>query len=518
MRRVQLVVAVIALAVIACLSTGPSTSPTLAPVEQPTTVPSPTQPPATNTQPSSGQGSFGDLTADQIDAISKASVQIFAARPNGEVLWSGSGTIVSPTGEIITNCHVVCDAPVLIILMTTSTDRPPEERYIAEITHAREDLDLAILQITTDINGDPVSPTDLPYLEIGDSNALRLGDKIYIFGYPGVGGETITFTTGSVSGFEIATVDGDEQRLYIKTDADIAGGNSGGTAVDLNGRLVAIPTAVNPDIREGVTLGGIGLLLPANLVATARNNPGGMPSSGGAAALPPSDDPDPYEPNENYEQARGPLAPGEVIQGYISWEDDVDWFFINTSTTQPITVNLTDMPPGTDYDLYLLNDVDIIAFSESETPQEYIEFSPRTTGTFWIAIASYSGTSTSQSYTLTVNYDGGVGGSSATGGITVSGRAIDANTGRPLAGGIFGLLQPGVACSTLFNSIKLDFSLVIASAETDSQGEFVMSGVPRGEFYTAFFIYGDNHVCENDWLEVPSDATDTDIGEIEMSF
>ncbi len=516
MRRVQLAAVVLVLATIACLSTGPRS---IEPVEQPTTVPSPTQPPATNTQIDPGQIISGDLNADQIDAISKASVQIFAARQNGEVLWSGSGTIVSPTGEIITNCHVACDAPVLIILMTTQTDRPPEESYIAEVTHAREDIDLAILQITTDVNGNPVSPTNLPYLEIGDSNALRLGDKIYIFGYPGVGGDTITFTTGSVSGFEIATVDGSEQRLYIKTDADIAGGNSGGTAVDLNGRLVAIPSAVNPDIREGVTLGGIGLLLPANLVATARSNPGGATTGGGAASLPPSNEPDPYEPNDDYDEARGPLAPGDVIEAYISWENDIDVFYINTSTTQPITLSLTNIPAGTDYDLYLLDEDGTIAFSENETQEEYIEFSPRNTGTYWIAVVSYSGASTSQPYTLAVNYDGGGGGGSkASGGIAVSGRAMDADNGRPLQGGVFGILEPGVTCNTFLNSIKLDFSLVITSTETDSQGRFLLDGVPRGESYTTFFIYGDNQVCENDWLEVPSDATDTDIGEIKMSF
>jgi len=154
MRRLPIVISMLALAAAACLCTG-SPAPTLEPVSQ-----EPTESQTATQQP---QGSVdvptsGSLSTAQIAEITKAAVQVVAAQPRSggiEPLWGGSGTIVSPTGKIITNCHVACGAPILIILMTDNPDQPPVEMYIAEVTQAREDLDLAVLQITT--SGSPVN-------------------------------------------------------------------------------------------------------------------------------------------------------------------------------------------------------------------------------------------------------------------------------------------------------------------------------------------------------------------------
>ncbi len=368
MRRIVLVISVLALAVLACNTPGVATGPTLQPIQQPA------QQPTAQPQVATEGPRPNELTPDQIDQIAQASVQIIAAQPQGSSLspmWSGSGTIISPDGEILTNCHVACGAPVLIILMTTSADQPPQERYIAEIAYYDQDLDLALLRIKSDLQGNPASPSNLPYLQIGDSDQLRLGDRIYIFGYPGVGGDTITFTTGAVSGFESADVSGANRRVIIKTDAAIASGNSGGTAVDLYGNLVAVPTAVNPDVREGVTLGGLGILRPVNLVPVVRQSAGAPPPLE-SSSLPPSSDPDPYEPNDTLNQAAGPITSGQHISAYISWADDVDVFWITITTLAPIDGLLTNIPSGTDYDLYLLDkDANVVASSETENPQEF---------------------------------------------------------------------------------------------------------------------------------------------------
>jgi hypothetical protein len=81
---------------------------------------------------------------------------------------------------------------------------------------------------------------DLPYVELGDSDQIEIGTKLRILGYPGIGGETITFTEGAVSGFTQER--GVEGRAWIKTDATIAGGNSGGMAVNPSGKLIGVPT------------------------------------------------------------------------------------------------------------------------------------------------------------------------------------------------------------------------------------------------------------------------------------
>jgi hypothetical protein len=163
--------------------------------------------------------------------------------------WSGSGTIISPDGLILTNAHVAVGdrfyrADRLIIALTVAEDKPPVPAYIAEVVQSDSALDIAVLRITYDLSGQRIDPSDLdlPYVQLGDSDELRLGDPITILGYPGIGGETITLTCGEVSGFTAGT--GYGNRAFIKTSATIAGGNSGGLATDQNNKLIGIPTQV----------------------------------------------------------------------------------------------------------------------------------------------------------------------------------------------------------------------------------------------------------------------------------
>ena len=180
----------------------------------------------------------------------KAVVQIVAMyEDNGEykIGWTGSGSIISPDGFILTNAHVVLPdryfpIDALKIALTLEDDQPPVISYYAEVLQADEPLDIAVLRITTDLDGNPVdyASLDLPYVPLGDADDLHLGDSIRILGYPGIGGETITLTTGEVSGFTSEEERGD--RAFIKTSATIAGGNSGGLAANPEGYLIGIPT------------------------------------------------------------------------------------------------------------------------------------------------------------------------------------------------------------------------------------------------------------------------------------
>jgi len=175
---------------------------------------------------------------------------------DGEVYYLtwGSGTIVTADGLILTNCHVadaikfgfsrdeIPEYDYLGVGITVRSDRPPQLAFLGEAIQADPYLDLAVIRITHKIDGTPIKPGDLnlPYIERGDSDFIDVGDELNIFGYPGIGGDTVTFTSGVVSGFSLdAAIDG---RAWIKTDASISGGNSGGTAVDSNGLLVGVPT------------------------------------------------------------------------------------------------------------------------------------------------------------------------------------------------------------------------------------------------------------------------------------
>lgn len=155
----------------------------------------------------------------------------------------GSGTLISADGLILTNAHVVYpedgELDRLEIGVTEASDAVPEPTFLAEIAAADGALDLAVLRITERIDGGAVSD-DLPHVELGQSDDLEIGDALRILGYPGIGGETITLTSGQVSGF--VSEAGLGQRAWVKTDATIAGGNSGGLAANERGELIAVPT------------------------------------------------------------------------------------------------------------------------------------------------------------------------------------------------------------------------------------------------------------------------------------
>lgn len=217
--------------------------------------------------------------AKGIEELQAATVQILAYVPDDQgtlvIAWTGSGTIVSPDGLILTNSHVAAptiqgqggfdpqtgpfrDDIVMVVAIAENADNPPEPTYIADVVAADGVLDMAVLRITETIEGQAVSPQslDLPFVELGDSSQLTPGDAITIHGYPGIGGKTITLTTGIISGFESDPRVG--ERVWIKTDASIHPGNSGGMAANEVGQIIGIPTWLQSDTLYGS--GSIGRL------------------------------------------------------------------------------------------------------------------------------------------------------------------------------------------------------------------------------------------------------------------
>jgi S1-C subfamily serine protease len=184
-----------------------------------------------------------------IPELARATVQILALVRVGndyQAVWSGSGSIIDARGLVLTNAHVVDNRydeyEEIGVALIDQTDQAPELSYLAEIVAIDYNLDLAVIRILSDLDGSGVS-LNLPSVSLGNSDQVELGGTLRILGYPGIGGETITYTVGAVSGF--TSERGIDGRAWIKTDATIAGGNSGGMAVDDQGRLVGIPTQVS---------------------------------------------------------------------------------------------------------------------------------------------------------------------------------------------------------------------------------------------------------------------------------
>lgn len=197
-----------------------------------------------------------------------------------DYLPMGSGTIVAPDGLVLTAWHVVdpdrnrreidrvvADAkaqgtelavtldPDHVLLLTSDARALAAPTWIAAVAVHDATLDLAVLRIDADAQGQPLSPAmPLPFVPLGDSATVGLGDPIHVFGYPSIGDDALTYTAGVVSGFghEAGVAD----PAWIMTDATLSGGSSGGTAVDASGRLVGVPTqGTQLDCRPGDTNG-----------------------------------------------------------------------------------------------------------------------------------------------------------------------------------------------------------------------------------------------------------------------
>ena len=199
-----------------------------------------------------------------------AAVVLFVPVDGTDDFSIGSGSIVSPQGHILTNFHIVGDvetgtlynADRLALVGVNSPDlsKPPEITYIAELVEVDAELDLALLQVSALESGAPL-PTgfSLTSVPIGDSDTVEVGEDISIIGFPELGGATVTFTRGTVSGFH-----GQEPhaRAWIKTDTEISPGNSGGMALNEQWELIGVPTVVTA--WEEVS-GKIGWIRPIKL-------------------------------------------------------------------------------------------------------------------------------------------------------------------------------------------------------------------------------------------------------------
>jgi S1-C subfamily serine protease len=173
--------------------------------------------------------------------------------------WTGSGTIISDDGLILTNAHVVLsdryyEVVDLVVSITLEQDRPPEPMFYADVLQADANLDLAVIKVRSDLNGGvpDFAGLGIPSVPLGNSDELQLGDPLIIIGYPGIGGETITLTRGEVSGFTAESPYGN--RAFIKTSATIAGGNSGGLAATPQGEIIGVPTQVGSGDLEDLVV------------------------------------------------------------------------------------------------------------------------------------------------------------------------------------------------------------------------------------------------------------------------
>ena len=159
----------------------------------------------------------------------------------------GSGVLVDPSGIVVTNHHVI---EGMTELKVSLADR---REFEAEIMLRDPRTDLAVLKLK--------NASNLSALELGNSDALEVGDLVLAIGNPFGVGQTVT--QGIVSALARTQVGITDYQFFIQTDAAINPGNSGGALVDMAGRLIGINSAIYS--KSGGSM-GIGFAIPVNMV------------------------------------------------------------------------------------------------------------------------------------------------------------------------------------------------------------------------------------------------------------
>lgn len=161
----------------------------------------------------------------------------------------GSGVIVSADGTILTNAHVIDGSDKVTVLTADN------KTFDAKIVGTDKPSDLAVVKIEAQ---------NMPYLTLGNSDTVRVGDIVLAIGNPLGIGQTVTSGIISAKGRRTGLSDGSFED-FLQTDAPINRGNSGGALVNLNGELIGINSQIlSAPGSEGGNI-GIGFSIPSNM-------------------------------------------------------------------------------------------------------------------------------------------------------------------------------------------------------------------------------------------------------------
>jgi 2-alkenal reductase len=198
--------------------------------------------------------------ADLVEQVNPAVVTVINKQEFGgfynqqgepQTAGTGTGFFISDEGYLVTNNHVVEGSDELSVIFADGTE------VDATLVGTDPVTDIAVVKVDADIPG---------YVELGDSSALRPGEKVFAIGSP-LGTYTNTVTEGIVSGIgrRVSGANAGVDNL-IQHDAPINPGNSGGPLFDLNGQVVGVNTLVVRDSGNGIAAEGLGFAIPSNTV------------------------------------------------------------------------------------------------------------------------------------------------------------------------------------------------------------------------------------------------------------
>ncbi len=166
----------------------------------------------------------------------------------------GSGVIVSADGTILTNAHVVDEAEKITVLLSDN------KSFDAKLVGIDKPSDLAVLKIEAQ---------NMPFLTLGNSDSVRVGDIVLAIGNPLGIGQSVTAGIISAKGRRTGLSDGSFED-FLQTDAPINRGNSGGALVNLSGELIGINSQILAGGPSGGNI-GIGFSIPSNMAKSVMD-------------------------------------------------------------------------------------------------------------------------------------------------------------------------------------------------------------------------------------------------------
>jgi S1-C subfamily serine protease len=455
----------------------------------------------------------------------QATVLVLVADNNGDLYDSGSGTVLdAERGIVLTNFHVMGDTDTgelyndegeaYIAVNPSDLRGAPTIKYVAKMIQGDPDLDLAVLRVSGLASGRNENlPKNLGLVSVdrGDSDELLPGDPLAVVGFPGLGGSTVTFTDGVVSGFLDENSDGVYE--WIKTDTEVNPGNSGGLAIDQQGNFIGVPTA---GYSRADVAGKISLIRPGFLALTfydrailgngTGSSTGGKTGVTGVAIRP----------------GRETSAPSGDVFGAITFASGV------SDDDQPVDTgnafvgikevyaffSVTGLRDGGSWRTrWLLDGEQVLVEDQTwegdDTPSTWVSLShPDGLPAGEYTLELYAGSTLGQSGSFIVESDDG-GRRTGAEAVNVTGVVHDADNARKtIAGALIVVLNPDVSVQEWMDA-DFDEAMVAASGTSVRGGKFQLDAklVP-GEAYSVVVVHDDYQALQVDGFEIPADASD----------
>ena len=162
---------------------------------------------------------------------------------------SGSGVIISADGYIVTNYHVIKEAKTIDVTLYD------KRKFVAKIIGSDASTDLALLKIETE---------NLPFLPVGNSDSLKVGQWVLAVGNPFKLRSTVTAGIISAKARSINLLESNGVESYIQTDAAVNPGNSGGALLNTDGELVGVCAAI---LSKSGNYEGFSFAIPSAVVS-----------------------------------------------------------------------------------------------------------------------------------------------------------------------------------------------------------------------------------------------------------